>query len=295
VRVLIFGKSGQVSSELARLAWPEGIEIVQLGRDVCDFSQPSTITAALEATAPDFVINAVAYTAVDRAETEPDLAMAVNAEAPRKIAQTCDRIGAALVHISTDYVFDGRKLGAYSEGDQICPLSVYGRTKESGESAIRNALARHLIVRTSWVFAGHGANFVKTMLRLGAERPELRVVADQHGAPTSARDIASTLKDLILARAGGRGDWGTLHFTSNEPTTWYDFARAVIEGAELSSPPKISPITTAEYPTPAVRPANSVLDCTRIRQQFGIIQPSWREALSDVLAEVKIGQPAPRR
>jgi dTDP-4-dehydrorhamnose reductase len=291
VRVLIFGKSGQVSRELARLVWPEDIEIVQLGRNACDLSQPSTIAAALERAAPDFVINAAAYTAVDRAESEPELAMAVNGEAPREIARVCHHIGAALAHISTDYVFDGRKVGAYLEDDPICPLSVYGRTKEAGEAGIRSELPRHLIVRTSWVFASHGANFVKTMLRLGAERPELRVVADQHGAPTSARDIALALKDLVLARAKGRGAWGTFHFTSSEPTTWYGFAEAVIAGACLASPPKITPITTAEYPTPAARPANSVLDCSRIQQQFGILQPSWRDALSNVLDEVKMGQP----
>lgn len=290
MRVLIFGRSGQVSRELARLTWPAQVEVVQLERDACDFSRPSTIAAAIEPIAPDYVINAAAYTAVDRAESEPELAMTVNGEAPGEIARVCGRIDAALVHISTDYVFDGRKTGAYSERDPVCPISTYGRTKEAGEAGIRSELARHMIVRTSWVFAGHGANFVKTMLRLGAERPELRVVSDQHGAPTSARDIAAALKELILARAEGRGDWGTFHFTSREPTTWYGFARAIIEEAGLASPPKISPITTAEYPTPAVRPANSVLDCSRIQQEFAISQPSWRDALSDALTEAKIAQ-----
>ncbi len=293
MRVLIFGKSGQVSRELARLAWPDDIQIVQVGREACDLSQPSTIAAALDRAEPDFVINAAAYTAVDRAESEAELAMTVNGEAPSEIARTCHRIGAALVHISTDYVFDGCKEGAYAEDDPIGPLSVYGRTKEAGEAGIRRELPRHLIVRTSWVFAGHGANFVKTMLRLGAERPELRVVDDQHGAPTSARDIALALQELVLARANARGTWGTFHFTSREPTTWYGFARAVIEGAALASPPKISPIPTSEYPTPATRPANSVLDCSRIQRQFGIVQPSWRDALSNVLHEVKMAQPEP--
>ena len=292
MRVLILGKSGQVSRELARLAWPAETDVVQLGRDACDFSRPSTIAAAIEPVAPDYVINAAAYTAVDRAESEPELAMAVNGEAPGEIARVCERIGARLVHISTDYVFDGRKSGAYSERDPVCPISTYGRTKEAGETAIRSELERHLIVRTSWVFAGHGANFVKTMLRLGAERPELRVVADQHGAPTSARDIAVALKNLVLARAEGRGAWGTFHFSSGEPTTWFGFAKAVIDGAGFVSPPKVTPITTAEYPTPAVRPTNSVLDCSRIQQEFEIFQPSWRDALSDVLAEVKMGQSA---
>jgi len=292
VRVLIFGKSGQVSRELARLTWHAETDVVQLGRNVCDFSRPSTIAAAIESVAPDYVINAAAYTAVDRAESEPELAMTINGEAPTEVARICDRTGAALVHISTDYVFDGRKAGPYSENDEVRPMSVYGRTKEAGEAGVRSRMERYLIVRTSWVFAGHGANFVKTMLRLGAERPELRIVADQHGAPTSARDIAVALQNLVLARAEGRGVWGTFHFTSGEPTTWFGFAKAVIEGAAFASPPKMTPITTAEYPTPAARPANSVLDCSRIQQEFGIFQPSWRDALSDVLTEVKMGAPA---
>jgi dTDP-4-dehydrorhamnose reductase len=289
LRVLIFGKSGQVSRELARLTWPSGVDVTQLGRDACDFSRPSTVAATIESFAPDFVVNAAAYTAVDRAESEPDLAMAVNGETPREIARACKRLDAALVHISTDYVFDGRKASPYVENDVVCPVSTYGRTKEVGEAGIRSELERHLIVRTSWVFAGHGANFVKTMLRLGAERPELRVVADQHGAPTSARDIALALRDLVLARGEDRGVWGTFHFTSGEPTTWWGFAQAIFEGAGLAPAPKVSPIATREYPTPAARPANSVLDCFRIRQEFGIVQPSWRVALSDVLSEVKGG------
>lgn len=289
MRVLIFGKSGQVSLELSRLTWPAHMEIVQLGRDACDFWRPSTIAAVLEPLAPDIVINAAAYTAVDKAESEPELAMAVNGEAPTEIARACNRIGAACIHISTDYVFDGRKPGPYVEGDEVSPISTYGRTKEAGEAGIRSELARHLIVRTSWVFAGHGANFVRTMLRLGAERPELRVVADQHGAPTSARDIAIALRDLAVGRTQGRGMWGTFHFSSAEPTTWYGFARAIIDGAGFVPAPKLFPITTAEYPTPAVRPANSILDCGRIHREFGISQPSWRIALSDVLTEVKIG------
>ena len=289
MRILILGKSGQVSRELARLSWPEQMDVRQLGRDACDFSNPSTIASAIEPIAPDFVINAAAYTAVDRAESELPLAMAVNGDAPTEIARVCERIGAALAHISTEYVFNGRKTGAYVEDDPVCPISVYGRTKEAGEAGIRSNLARYVIVRTSWVFAAHGVNFVKTMLRLGAERPELRVVADQHGAPTSARDIAQALQKMVLARAAGRGAWGTFHFTSREPTTWYGFATAIIDGAGLAPPPKMTPITTAEYPTPAARPANSVLDCSRIQQEFGILQPSWRDALSNVLAEAKMG------
>lgn len=295
MRVLIFGKSGQVSRELARLTWPERVSVVQLGRDACDFAQPSTIAAAIERATPDFVINAAAYTAVDRAESEPELAMAVNGEAPTEIARVCAQTGASLVHVSTDYVFDGRKTDAYLETDKVSPVSVYGRTKEAGEAGIRNALAHHLIIRTSWVFAGHGANFVKTMLRLGAERSELRIVADQHGAPTAARDIALALRDLIVARGEGRGAWGTFHFTSGEPTTWHGFAEAIVEGAGLAQAPKILAISTAEYPTPAARPANSVLDCSRIRQEFGICQPSWRVALSDALSEIRTGQPADGR
>ena len=281
LRALIIGKTGQVGRELSRIAWPAQFEITQLGREECDISNIPSIAPLIEKRAPGIVINAAAYTAVDRAESEPDLAMAANALAPGEIARACAETGAALIHLSTDYVFDGMKHGAYVESDPVNPLSVYGRSKEAGEAAIRAALDRHVILRTSWVFSAHGANFVKTILRLAATRPELRIVADQHGGPTSARDIAHA----IAAIAAANGPWGTFHFTSAEPTTWHGFAEAIVAGSRGPKPP-VHAIVTAEYPTPARRPANSVLDCGRIGQAYGIAQPSWRAALAQVLTEL---------
>jgi dTDP-4-dehydrorhamnose reductase len=288
MRVLVLGKSGQVARELARIEWPREISVTQLGRDECDLSDLASLGTIVTAAKPDIVVNVAAYTAVDRAESEQDLAMAVNGHAPGEIAKACSHLGAALIHISTDYVFDGAKMGAYREDDPVCPVSAYGKTKEAGETAIRAALEKHVILRTSWVFAGHGANFVKTMLRLAASRPELRVVADQMGAPTSAADIAQTIAAIADAIANCRGHWGTFHFTSAEPTSWHGFAQAIMEDAIAENVrPKVAAITTADYPTPATRPANSVLDCTRILDAYGIAQPSWRAALRKVLKELE--------
>jgi len=285
VRVLIIGKTGQVARELARQEWSAHFNVTQLGREQCDLSGIASIVRIVEAHTPDIVINAAAHTAVDRAESESELATLVNGRAPGELARICAKIGAALIHLSTDYVFDGTKHGAYVENDPVNPLSVYGRTKEAGEAAIRAAHDKHIIVRTSWVFSAHGENFVKTMLRLAATQPELRVVADQHGAPTAARDIARALATIAEAIAVGKAQWGTFHFTSAEPTTWHGFAEAIVAGLGPTRP-KVTPITTAERPTPARRPANSVLDCGRIRQAYGLPQPSWRAALAEVLAEL---------
>ena len=235
-------------------------------------------------TKPDVVINAAAHTAVDRAESEPAVAAAINRDAPAAMADACRAAGARLIHISTDYVFDGLKREPYVESDPVAPLSVYGRTKEEGERAIRVRLTEHVILRTSWVFAAHGSNFVRTMLRLAGERPELRIVADQLGAPTAARDIAQAVAGITDRIAAGRGIWGTFHFASGEPTSWFGFAEAVF--AQRGGGPKLVPITTEEYKTPARRPLYSVLDCGRLAAAYGIPQPSWRAALAQVLAEV---------
>jgi dTDP-4-dehydrorhamnose reductase len=234
---------------------------------------------------PDIVINAAAHTAVDRAESEPAVAGTINRDAPAAMAEACRKAGAALIHISTDYVFDGSGRTPYVESDPVAPLSVYGRTKEEGETAIRNSLREHVILRTSWVFAAHGSNFVRTMLRLGAERPELRIVSDQCGAPTAARDIAQAIAGVANAIAQRRGSWGTYHFASDEPVTWYDFARAIF-ALRHGANPRLVPITTDEYKTPARRPMYSVLDCGRIAKDFGIARPSWRAALAHVLNEI---------
>jgi dTDP-4-dehydrorhamnose reductase len=287
MRVLIFGGTGQVGRELAIWKWPRDISIAQLDRDRCELSSTPSINDAILSANADIVINAAAYTAVDRAESEPLLAERVNRDAPEAMALACARRGAALIHLSTDYVFDGAKTQPYLEDDRVGPLSIYGRTKEAGEAAVRGALERHVIIRTSWVFSAHGNNFVKTMLRLGATRPELRVVSDQNGAPTSARDIVGVIAAVTGAVQRGRGVWGTFHFASETPTTWHGFAREIFASADYS--PVVTPITTAEYPTPARRPSNSVLDCTKIRDAYGVEQPSWQHALRETLSELKAG------
>jgi dTDP-4-dehydrorhamnose reductase len=281
MRILVFGKTGQVARGLADAKWPQACALIQMGRDDCDLTDAAAIGRAISDTAPDFVVNAAAYTAVDRAESEPDLAGLVNRDAPAAMATACRRSGAALIHLSTDYVFDGAKSGAYLESDSIAPLSVYGRTKAEGETAVRTALERHVILRTSWVFAAHGANFVRTILRRADERDELRIVADQTGAPTSARDVAAAIASIVASAADGRASWGTFHYTSGDPTTWHGFATAIIELSGRAT--RLIPITTAEYPTAARRPRNSVLDCARIAREYRIGQPSWHEALQDAL------------
>ena len=285
MRLMIFGKTGQVGQELARIVWPTGTSIDQLSRSQCDLRVPARAAEWVLNSKPDIVINAAAYTAVDRAESEPAIAATINSEAPAAIAQACRKTGARLIHISTDYVFDGRRTAAYVESDPVAPLSVYGRTKEKGEAAIRDHLTEHIILRTSWVFAAYGSNFVRTMLRLAEERAELRIVADQRGAPTAARDIAQAIADIVLAVGNGRGVWGTHHFTSGEPTTWFGFAETIFGLSGKS--PRLVPISTDDYKTPARRPLNSVLDCRRIAVEYGIVQPSWHRALADTFAEIR--------
>jgi dTDP-4-dehydrorhamnose reductase len=289
MHLLIFGKTGQVARELARASWPECVTLVQLGRNECDLDNPSSTREAIMKLRPRIVVNAAAYTAVDRAEAEPERATRVNCDAPGAMASACAETEAGLIHLSTDYVFDGTKPGAYLENDCVAPLSVYGRSKADGETAIRESVEHHVILRTSWVFSAHGSNFVRTMLRLGSERPELRVVDDQHGAPTAARDIAGAIVSVARAIANGNAIWGTFHFTGSEPTTWCGFARAIFAGS--GQPVKLVPITTAEYKTAARRPLNSVLDCERILRSYGIPQPSWKAALDHALAEIRGGAP----
>jgi dTDP-4-dehydrorhamnose reductase len=241
---------------------------------------------------PDFIINAAAYTAVDRAESEPDAAWAGNCTGPANLATACDDARVPLVHLSTDYVFDGSKIGAYREDDPVNPLGVYGKSKEAGDRAVRGALSQHVIVRTAWVYSAHGSNFVKTMLRLAAERPVLRVVADQTGSPTSAADIAAAIRTIVQQLAAGNTGWGTYHFAGGGAVTWHGFAEAIFDLAAQwrGPPPLVEAITTADYPTPARRPANSVLDCSRIGATFGIVPRPWRAALAEVIRELREGE-----
>ena len=278
--LLVFGRTGQVARELARLA--PGARF--LGRDDADLTNPEACAAAIRASGCDAVINAAAYTAVDRAETEPDLARAVNAAAPAAMAGAAAELGVPLVHISTDYVFDGSGDRPWVETDPTGPLGVYGATKLAGEQGIAAAGGQWAVLRTSWVFSAHGGNFVKTMLRLGAERDELRVVADQHGGPTPAADIAAACLTMAQAMRADPARGGIYHFAGAPDTTWAGFARAIMSQAGLAC--QVSDIASSDYPTPARRPMNSRLDCSAIRRDFGIARPDWRAGLAQVLLEL---------
>ncbi len=283
--VLVAGANGQVGWELARRA--RGLPVAALRRQELDVTDAGAVTACFRQHRPALVINAAAYTAVDRAESEPAAAYAVNRDGVRNLAHACAENGAALFHLSTDYVFAGDRQGAYHEDDPVAPLGIYGDSKWAGEVVVREALDRHLIIRTSWVFGSHGQNFVTTMLRLGAERDTLRVVNDQHGCPTPAADIAETL--LLLANRHLHGEaieWGTYHYCGTPVTTWYEFALEIFRLAVrhgLPAPASLVPIKTADYPTPALRPANSELDCRRIEERLGIRRRPWSHALSATL------------
>jgi dTDP-4-dehydrorhamnose reductase len=291
MRVLVLGSAGQVGRELARAAWPAGFRVTGAARAEIDIRDAATVDAAIAGLGADLVVNAAAYTAVDRAETEREAAFAVNHAAAGALAMACAPRGAVLIHLSTDYVFDGA--GAprpYREDDPVGPVNVYGASKEAGETAIRAALPeRHLILRTSWVFGAHGQNFVKTMLRLAGEREELAVVDDQTGCPTPAADIAGVIVRLAAAVADGVRYWGTYHFAGAGAVTWHGFADAIFDEAAAVRPemrrPRIRRICAADLPLPARRPAWSVLDCGRIGRDFGIVPPSWRPGLAAMLRE----------
>lgn len=283
--LLVIGRSGQLARALMREADAAGLAATCLGRPDIDLAAPESIAAALEATAPAVVVNAAAYTAVDRAEAEPERARAVNAWAPAMIAAWCRERGVALIHVSTDYVFDGTRRTPYGEDDPAAPLGVYGQTKLAGELGVRGALERHVIVRTAWVYSEAGANFLTTMLGLARERALLRVVDDQIGAPTYARDLARGVLDIArLIRAGG-APWGTYHLTNDGAASRYAFAAAILRAAVRAGGPApgLMAVSSAEHPTPAPRPAYSVLDTRRARQRLGITLPHWRDGLERCL------------
>ncbi|MEH2139788.1 dTDP-4-dehydrorhamnose reductase [Nostoc sp.] len=289
--ILLIGSNGQVGKELQKIL-PSYGNLISVERPTVDLAQPDTLRNVIRAKQPQIIINAAAYTAVDKAESEPEVASAINAIAPLIIAQESQKLGAFLIHISTDYVFDGNGYRPYQETDATNPLSVYGKTKLAGEEAIREAYAHHLILRTAWVYGTFGkSNFVKTMLRLGAERQEVRVVADQIGSPTWAQDIAAVIAQTTLQLAPEIS--GTYHYTNSGVASWYDFAVAIFEEAQQLGFPlkleRIVPITTAEYPTPARRPAYSVLACGKIAAILGTYPPHWRQRLRQMLTDLKIG------
>lgn len=280
MRLLVFGRTGQVATELARRL-PGGVTARFLGRDRADLSDPAACAARVRDC--DAVINAAAWTAVDRAETDEAAATVVNGAAPGAMAVACAALGVPFVHVSTDYVFDGAGDRPFRPEDPTGPLGAYGRSKLAGEQAVRASGARHLILRTSWVVSAHGANFVKTMLRLGAERAALTVVADQIGGPTPAAAIAEALITATRAMVGG-ATGGTHHFAGAPDTSWADFAREIMARAGLAC--AITDIPTSAYPTPARRPANSRLDCSGFEAAFGIPRPDWRAGLDDILQEL---------
>lgn len=278
--LLVFGRTGQVATELARLA-PDA---TFLGRDQADLADADACARAILSARPRAVINAAAWTAVDRAETEEEAALAVNGTAPGAMAQACADLGVPFVHISTDYVFDGSGETPFTPADPVAPLGAYGRTKLAGERLVTNEGGTYAILRTSWVFSAHGANFVKTMLRLGATRDSLNVVADQIGGPTPAADIAAACLSIAGQLATDPAKSGIYHFSGAPDVSWAAFARETFAQAGLAV--AVKDIPTSAYPTPAVRPANSRMDCTATQTVFGIPRPDWRAGLSAVLQDL---------
>lgn len=293
-KILLTGKNGQVGWELQRSLATFG-EVVAVDAEEMNLADPDAIRRTVREVRPNIIINPAAYTAVDKAESDPELAMAVNGSAAGIFAEEAQRLGAMLVHYSTDYVFDGDKVSPYTENDVPNPQSVYGKTKFAGEQAIRASGCKHLIFRTSWVYGVHGANFIKTILRLAKERDELRIVADQFGAPTWARDLAR-------ATAAALGCWknnawdqnlsGLYHLTAAGRTNWHQYAEEIVRLARkydstlATKPLKISAIATHEYPVPAKRPVNSVLANDRIRDTFGIVLPAWQDSVAECVREL---------
>jgi dTDP-4-dehydrorhamnose reductase len=303
MRLLLLGANGQVGFELQRALAPLGDVAcaTRSGRlpggaacESVDLVDPTALEALLGRQRPDVVINAAAYTAVDRAEDEPDAAQATNADAPAVLARWCQQRDALLLHFSTDYVFDGRGTRPYRENDVTAPLGVYGRTKLAGEDAIRGSGARHMIFRTAWVYAARGQNFLRTMLRLAGERDVLRVVADQRGAPTPARWIAAAVALALVRQPAGFTDarLGTFHLSAAGETSWHEFAEAIMADASaaglLSRVPRVEPIATTDYPTRATRPAYSRLDNRRLNDAFALRLPDWRRGVAEVIGELAV-------
>jgi dTDP-4-dehydrorhamnose reductase len=292
VKILVTGKNGQLGFELQRSLAVLG-EVVAVGHADCDLSVGAEVRALLARVQPDIVVNPAAYTAVDKAESDRAVAFAVNADAPRVLGEEASRCGALVIHYSTDYVFAGDKVGAYSELDTPAPATIYGASKLAGELALAAANPQHLILRTSWVVGAHGENFAKTMLRLARERECLSVVADQFGAPTSAALLADVTAQLVrqYQRSAADFPYGTYHVAAGGETSWHEYARFVIGEAQAAgialkaTPENVVPLATSEYPTPARRPANSRLDTQRFRTTFGLHLPHWKEGVRHVLQQ----------
>ncbi len=283
--ILVFGAGGQVGQELLAMTAARGIAALGLTRAEADITDRHAVTRALAAEQPRLVVNAAAYTAVDKAESEPESAEAGNVLGPKVLAEAAAATGVPILHLSTDYVFDGSKPGAYTEDDPVAPLGVYGRTKEAGEAAVRHANARHVILRTAWVYGRFGKNFLKTMLRLVAERDRLRVVADQRGCPTATTDIAEAILAVDSALVHGGDRFGTYHFAGTGATTWHAFAEAIVATqAEASGKrPAVDAIASAAYPTAARRPLNSELGSERFVNVFGYRALPWQTRTDEIV------------
>jgi len=290
MRILVTGKNGQVDTSLQMLGEKLGLDIYRIGLPEIDLSKPKTLEAVVREIAPDVIISSAAYTAVDKAESEAALAQRINGDAPGELARLAAELKIPILHLSTDYIFAGDKDSAYNETDTPAPVSVYGRTKLSGEEQIRAATDNHVILRTAWVYSPYGNNFVKTMLRLGETRDELNVVADQHGCPTYAPEIARALLAIAqqVAIDSDPTIRGTFHLTGQGETTWAEFASAIFAGAEARgrSPVGVNPITTADYPTPAKRPANSRLDGNKLDDIYGLRLDPWQTSLDECLSQL---------
>ncbi len=292
MKLLVLGGTGQVGSELINEGEKQGLVVVAPARVELDICQQNAVNEFIQLESPDMVINAAAYTAVDKAESEPELAYAINCDAAANLARACAELKIPLLHLSTDYVFDGKKELAYTESDNPNPQSIYGKSKMEGERAIASILKQYLILRVSWVFGVNGNNFVKTMLHLATERDVLKIVSDQQGGPTPALAIAKTLINIARRWADGESiPWGTYHYSGQPVTTWRAFAEAIFQQAEklgmLDRRPIVESITTEDYPTPAKRPRNSMLDCRNTAQQLNIKQPDWQDDLGLVLESWK--------
>ena len=287
---MITGAHGQVGFCLTQKAQANGWDVLAIDRDKLDITDPQAVNALVKEYQPNVIINAAAHTAVDRAETEIEASYAINRDGPKYLAKAAASVNAAILHISTDYVFAGDKDSVYTESDPVAPQGVYGASKLAGEQAVTAANYKHIILRTAWVFGEHGNNFVKTMLRLGSQRDQLGIVADQFGGPTYAGDIAAALLTIAekAVSASASVNWGIYHFAGEPHVTWHQFAQAIfnkaVEQQLLEKTPSLNALTTADYPTPAKRPANSRLDCRKIFNEFGIQPSDWHKALENIIA-----------
>jgi dTDP-4-dehydrorhamnose reductase len=292
--ILLFGANGQLGQEMVRASAARGMSLVALSHAEADIADANAVREAIARHQPALVVNAAAYTKVDLAETDVEAARRGNNIGPALLGEACAAAGIPLVHVSTDYVFDGTKPTAYVETDAVSPASSYGRSKEAGERALRAATPRHVILRTSWVYSEFGHNFLKTILRLAATRDELRIVADQRGCPTSTLDLAEAVLSIAPRLIAGEDVWGTYHFAGSGVTTWHGFASRIVAAQTpfTGRSPRVTPITTAEYPLPAPRPANSELDCSLFARIFGIRARPWTEEtdrITRVLVSAQLG------